>query len=264
MNPILKFVARILAACLLLGSSANQVAAQNPAFLVPAQPGAFRVLSDSLAPFDPGRAEPKTLSLQGHIIEEARREVISILSENNSCSAWFQQSEPQAAAKFRSLRFTVDTSGTADILKVETSPHIADVYQPYVASTGQNVGWGSSITLNANGAFFRDSARVRVVRSLREQGYFQSSKSLSVGGFPGATVSARMLTLLHEFAHILNLLPIDAGVPAAVQISVQNTQTVIRHCDSQIRSHATGISPFSREAPSLPPSQSIQRGRSMQ
>src|SRR5262249_1978638 len=108
-------------------------------------------------------------------------------------------------------------------------------YEPYVAHTGQNVGWGSTITINAKGAFFKDWAPVRIIGNDSGQGYVKAFMKLIVGNFGGASREARVLTLLHELGHVLDMLPVDAHVPSGPQLSTQNTGVVLQHCGAQIR-----------------------------
>lgn len=195
------------------------------------------IYAASLTTADPVAEELLGMGPEGETIQLARGEVIAILSESNSCSAWFLSAEPEVVEKFRSLRFVVDPNGIGEIRKVEAQRDEPGYYQPYVARTGQNVGWGSTIALNAHGAFFRKDAPVRVVSQLDEPGYFASFRPLVVGGYPGATLQARILTMLHELGHIVNLLPVDAGVPSGPILSVHNTEQVLHYCGSQIRAH---------------------------
>lgn len=189
------------------------------------------------ASLDPAAEAILTLGSHGAAILQARAEVLSMLTEANSCSAWFQTADPQVAEKFRSLDFVVDKTGPGDILKLTAWREDDGYYQPYVASTGQNVGWGSTIKLNQHGAFFEKTAPVRIVSSFDDKGYFQPSRSLFIGAYEGATLPARILALLHELGHVVNLLPLDSGVPSGPSISVQNTEMVLRHCGAQIRAH---------------------------
>lgn len=174
----------------------------------------------------------------GFLIESARSEVLSLLSESNACTDWFLSAEPAAAEKFRSLRFVLDRAGAAEIVKLEGDGAVSGYYHPYVASTRQNVGPGSTITLNRNGAFFRSSALVRDAEHPADRISAASYKLLTVGRYTGGSPEAQLLTVLHEFGHIVDLLPVDADVPSAPFISIQNTETVLDHCRSQIEPHA--------------------------
>jgi len=189
----------------------------------------------------PAIATPSSIQLKriaglGHFgegIQNVRAEILGLLSEESACSAWFRAAEPEAAAKFRSLRYAVDSAGPGEILKIQDGADGAVAMQPYVARTGQNVGQGSTITLNAHGAFFQELARVRTRNSPNDFTLDNKYRSLVVGNFPGGSPAARLLTLLHEFGHIIDILPIDAGVPAGPMLSVRNTETVLGHCGSK-------------------------------
>jgi hypothetical protein len=66
----------------------------------------------------------------------------------------------------------------------------------------------------------------------------QLVRILVVGDFPGDTAQARILTLLHEFAHVVGLIPADSGTPSAAFLSVQNTKTVLKNCKLEIELEA--------------------------
>src|SRR2546422_7869389 len=51
----------------------------------------------------------------------AREAVLEILESQNRCAAWFQQAEPHAARKFRSLRYTIDDSGPQYTFKIQNA-----------------------------------------------------------------------------------------------------------------------------------------------
>ena len=191
----------------------------------------------SPATLDPTSEELIRMGANGEAIQQARAEVLALLSQSNSCSGWFLSAEPDVVEKFRSLRFVVDEKSSGDIRKLENSPDGSGYYQPYVALTGQNVGWGSSITLNAHGAFFKKDAPVLLISRSDELGHYVSFRNLEVGDYPGATLPARILTMLHELGHVVNLLPLDARVPSGPLLSVRNTEEVLRHCGTQIRAH---------------------------
>jgi hypothetical protein len=186
----------------------------------------------------------------GFLIESVREEVLSLLSESNSCTSWFISADTAARAKFHSLHFELDTAGAAEILRIDGPS--SGYYHPYVASTRQDVGPGSTITLNANGAFFRTSAFVRDPHHPSDRISASAYRLLSVGNYSGASPEAQLLTLLHEFGHIVDLLPIDAGMPTAPFISIQNTETVLHYCRSQIQAHAKHLRLAENSARTLP------------
>jgi hypothetical protein len=59
-----------------------------------------------------------------------------------------------------------------------------------------------------------------------------------VADFLGDTEQARILTLLHEFGHVLDMLPVDSGSSSAAFLSVENTKAVLKNCKSQIELEA--------------------------
>ena len=233
MLPALRRFFLIVTACFVAHLFAISAFTQAPAKLLATNTGVFRTSNGAVA--DPSLEELNSLGAQGQTIQQARAEVLLILGGENACSAWYRGAEPDVAEKFRSLRFAVDSGGASEILKLANWNDDPYYYQPYVARTGQNVGWGSTIALNANGAFFKSVAAVRVVNKLKDPGFINSSRPLVVGRYSGATLQARILTMLHEYGHVLDMLPIDAGVPSGPLISTRNTDTVLRHCMPQIQ-----------------------------
>ena len=182
---------------------------------------------------DPVEEELETMGAPGFLIGRAREEVLEILREGNSCSAWYAAAEPSLVVKFASLHFRVDEQGLATVLGEFNSGNVF-FREPYVARAQENVGSGSFITLNAHGAFFhlRASARFR----FETGGPFtaQPPKQLHVADYPGGSRNAQVTTLLHEFGHIVGILPIDSGEPRSALLSTRNTETLLRHCRKQI------------------------------
>ena len=209
--------------------------------------------ADSSEPaLDEEARELLTAGRPGFLIESVRSEVLSILSESSSCSAWYLSADPSAREKFRSLHFALDLAGAGEIVKVEGTAAPSGYYHPYVASTRQDVGPGSTITVNANGAFFRTSAFVRDSSRPADRISAASYRLLSVGNYSGGSPEAQLLTILHEFGHIVDLLPVDAEVPLAPFVSIRNTEIVLHHCDSQIRAHAKHLRWSENSARTLP------------
>jgi hypothetical protein len=236
MHPALRSFFSSLAALAFAWLGAISVMAQAPSKLLSESLRSVHSVEDLGA--DPAGAELTSLGPNASIISQARAEVMAILSAQNSCSAWFRSAESEAADKFRSLRFAMDFSGNGDIVRVESWDRMPVYYQPYVARTLQNVGWGSTITLNDKGAFFKNSAPVRLIVYSNERGYAIAARRLYVGDFSGATREAQILTLLHEFGHVVDLLPIDAGMGGGPQLSTRNTELVLRHCGADIKKAA--------------------------
>ncbi len=200
------------------------------------------VVSDTAGYSDPALDdEARELLAEGKpgvLIESVRSEVLVLLSESGSCTDWFLSAEPSSLQKFRSLRFVLDRAGEAEIVKLDGAGAVSGYFHPYVAATRQNVGPGSTVTVNANGAFFRASALVRDTAHPAERISASAYRALNVGNYAGGSPEAQLLTVLHEFGHIVDLLPVDAEVPSAPFISIRNTETVLHHCRSQIQLHA--------------------------
>lgn len=187
---------------------------------------------------DPIQAELLALGKRGREISSARDFALEILQENNACSAWYLAKEPDAVAMFRSLHIVIDTQNPGLVRKI-IFPNDDWIYlQPYVARAQQNVGPGSIITVNQHGAFFEDAAGVVVVRPESGPAIHESARQLYVGGYRGATEPARVLTLLHEFGHIIDLLPLDSGTPAGPEISMHNSKLVMEHCKPELEASA--------------------------
>jgi len=182
---------------------------------------------------DPVEDELRSMGRNGFLIARAREEVSEILREESACSAWYRQEEPDAPRKFRSLRFITE-EGKASIEAHYDYQGSLVVHEPYVARVQQLVGPGSTVTLNAHGAFFERDAPVG--RRMRGGGpvVIQPNRCLHVGDYLGGTLRAQVTTLLHEYAHIVGLLPVDAGYPEAPLLSTRNTRMVLAHCQKEI------------------------------
>lgn len=181
-------------------------------------------------------AELSALGKDGLKIERAREEVLSILRTENECTAWFETKEAAPAATFQSLDFLIDQKGPHDVFESIEKESMVLMRQPYVARATQDGGAHTTITINANGAFYRALAQVlkisRQSRPLQSDG----TRLLTVGSYKGDTLPAQMVTLLHEFGHVIDLLPEDADNLDGK--SVRNTDEVLRHCRSEVEFRA--------------------------
>lgn len=180
---------------------------------------------------DPIESELRALREHGLAIAVARRQVLAILRENNSCSAWYAQAQPNPFIKLASLHFQLDAASDDTVLGDHT---FFGVYyrDPYVARTQQNVGAGSAITLNVHGAFFVSRAPAKI--TFGGPPVPQPDRTLHVGNYTGGSLNAQVTTLLHEFAHVVDLLPVDMGEADSALLSTQNTDVVLQHCRKQI------------------------------
>src|SRR5690242_5934498 len=181
-----------------------------------------------------------TRGKQGQKILRARERVLEILQSENACSAWFREKSLDPAGIFRTLSFEIDRKGDGSVQESKT-PGGATVYRsPYVARVIQADGSYGTITLNLRGAFFAPMAAL--VQAQWEGGPLNpvGARSIGVGPYGGDTLHGQVLALLHEFGHIVDLLPSDRADEDGK--SVQNTNEVLRYCRAEVESknkHAT-------------------------
>lgn len=183
-------------------------------------------LDDRIAP------QLTALGKEGAKIERAREAVESILLGSNACTEWFGTKDADPGATFHTLDFLVDRKGPQLIRESPVDGSSFLVQQPYVAQATQDGGAHTAITINAYGAFYRSQGNVE--RTAFREGTLEAERPhyLTVGGYLGDTLAAQMVTLLHEFGHIINLLPEDADNLDGQ--SVRNTNEVLRHCRAEI------------------------------
>jgi hypothetical protein len=177
-------------------------------------------------------AELSGLGKAGVKIARAREEVLDILRSGNACAEWFATKDASPATTFQSLSFRVDKRGPQDIFESQQPESIRLWRQPYVASTTQDGGAYTAITINAYGAFYRQQGTV--LKTAPEGGpvHTDGTHLLTVGSYDGGTLPAQMITLLHELGHIVDLLPEDADNLDGK--SVRNTSEVLRHCRAEV------------------------------
>jgi hypothetical protein len=176
--------------------------------------------------------ELSALGKAGLKIARAREKVLEILRSENACTQWFEAKETTPAATFQSLNFELDLHGPQDIFELMNRESFVVRRQPYVAEATQDGGAHTTITINANGAFYRQQGNV--LRIVPEGGpvHAGGTRLLTVGSYRGDTLPAQMTTLLHEFGHIIDLLPEDADNLDGK--SVRNTDEVLRHCRAEV------------------------------
>jgi hypothetical protein len=185
-------------------------------------------------PKDVVQADLDAMGGAGRKIARAREKVLEILQSENACKAWFQEKDPNPAATFRSLNYELDRKGDELILESRDVGDLIIYRNPYVAKVYQGDGANATVTLNVHGAFFHSDARVVELR--REGGpiIMRGLRMTNVGQYAGNTLPAQVLALLHEFGHVLNLLPEDFQNVGGK--SVQNTNEVLRYCRSEVES----------------------------
>jgi hypothetical protein len=170
----------------------------------------------------------------GQKILRARDRVFDILQGENACSAWFREKDSNPAATFRTLSYAVDRQGEEFVHISKDTESQFTFRDPYVARVGQDTGAFATITLNAGGAFFQTQAPS--LEDSRDGGLpkFSRMRSVSIGPYSGESLAAQTLALLHEFGHVINLLPIDFENEDGK--SVHNTAEVLRYCRAEIES----------------------------
>ncbi len=185
---------------------------------------------------DPVLAELTSLGKAGVKLARAREEVLDILRSENACTEWFASKDREPANTFQSLNFLLDQRGPADVFELKVAPSIVIFRQPYVARATQDGGAHTAITINAHGAFYRPQGNT--LKVVPEGGPVQAdgTRLLTVGAYRGDTRPAQMVTLLHEFGHIIDLLPEDADNLDGK--SVRNTDEVLRHCRGEVEARS--------------------------
>ena len=180
--------------------------------------------------------ELKDIGLEGTTIARVRQAVLEILESENKCSAWFRHSDPDVSATFRSLDFSVDEAGSDRVIREQNDRGAWIEHGPYIARTGQNTGPGTTVTINANGAFFRQKGEIYKVKWFRAaESQTGSWKHLYIGPYDGASLPGQVTTVLHELAHVINAIPWDEGTsPIGFIRSQQNTELVLHYCKSEV------------------------------
>jgi hypothetical protein len=180
--------------------------------------------------------ELSALGKPGLKIERAREKVLEILRSENACTEWFEAKDANPAVTFQSLNFSLDQNGQHNIFETKESESRFMLRQPYVARATQDGGAHTAITINAYGAFYRAQGQVQKISQEGLPPQLDGSRVLTVGSYTGNTLSAQMVTLLHEFGHIIDLLPEDAD-PLDGK-SGRNTDEVLRHCRAELDARA--------------------------
>jgi len=181
-------------------------------------------------------AKLSTLGKAGLKIARARQEVLDILSSSNACAEWFETKEATPAAIFQSLNFLLDLHGPQDIFESMNKESNLVRQQPYVAQATQNGGSHTTIMINVNGAFYRPQGQLLKIGQESGPPRTDRTRPLTVGNYGGDTLPAQVTTLLHEFGHIIDLLPEDADNLDGK--SVRNTDEVLRHCRTEVEARA--------------------------
>jgi hypothetical protein len=194
-----------------------------------------RAPADCGAREDPVRAGLEAIGKDGGKILRARERALEILESDNACTGWYREKDANPATTFRTLSFALDRNGEGDVRESPGPESLKIFRSPYVARVIQADGTYATITINAHGAFFASVARVVEVGG--EGGPFNTMRAprqLYVGPYAGNTLAAQVVTLLHEFGHLVDLLPSDEHDQDGK--SVHNTDVVLQHCRAEIES----------------------------
>jgi len=178
------------------------------------------------------QANLEAMGKAGQKISRAREKVLEILGAENACSAWLREKDANPAATFRTLRFELDLHGENFIRESRDLGPLNVFRNPYVAKVLQGDGRYGTVTINPKGAFF--SAMALVLETNKEGGplTMRGARLLYVGPYAGDTLPAQAVTLLHEFGHVLDILPTDHDNLDGK--SVQNTHEVLHYCSAEL------------------------------
>jgi hypothetical protein len=185
-------------------------------------------------PKDLVQSDLETMGKAGQKILRAREKVLEILGTENGCSAWFRLKDSNPAATFRTLRYELDLHGEEYILESRDAGPLDLFRNPYVARVVQGDGAYGTITINPKGAFFAVMARVFEVNRDGGPASMRATRLLHVGPYDGDTLAAEVVTLLHEFGHVVDILPSDQDNVEGR--SVRNTYEVVRNCRVELDS----------------------------
>lgn len=182
------------------------------------------------------RDDLNTMGKQGQSILRARDKVLEILQAQNACTDWYRTKSSDPVAVFRTLTFSVDRNGDGFVRITPETEGVEMIRNPYVASVEQDGGANSTVTINANGAFFYPAANVVEDRFKGGPVDFHGARAIAVGPYRGGSFRAQVLVLLHEFGHVIDLLPEDRDDRDGR--SRQNTLDVLHACRAEVESKA--------------------------
>ena len=184
--------------------------------------------------------ELSALGRQGDEIARVRRQVLEILQQDNACTAWFKESDPDPAEVFRSLHFELERSGPSRIYSKREPGRGLLFKHPWGAKSFESGGRNSVILLNANGPFFN---RTSIVMQQDPGGILArpiGNLPLAVSSYIGSTPQAQIVILLHELGHITGRLSLDDDSWDGQ--SSRNTSEVLQHCKTETQAASRNIS----------------------
>jgi hypothetical protein len=180
---------------------------------------------------EPILLELSALGKHGDTIARAREQVLGILQQNNACSAWFQESDPDPSEVFRSLHFELEASGPSYVYAMRDADRGLLYKHPWAAKAFENAGRDSTIFLNANGPFFNRTSRIMQLDPGGIIARPTGNLVLAISPYTGNSPGAQIIILLHELGHITGRLPSDDD--SWDGRSARNTTEVLRHCKAE-------------------------------
>ena len=208
-------------------------ATDRPAPSAPCNP-ATQSIHPCSASSDIARDDLNAMGKRGQAILRARDKVLEILQTQNACSAWYRTKDPDAAAIFRTVTFALDRDTDIYVRTMPEAGGIQLIRNPYVAKVVQGEGLNATVTINVNGAFFFPMGTSVDDRVEGGPVSFRGARPINVGPYTGGSFRAQVLALLHEFGHVIDLLPMDRDDYEGR--SQQNTAEVLRACRAQVES----------------------------
>ena len=180
-------------------------------------------------------------------LASSRSVVLTILREENACSAWFRDFDPQVVSTFLSLNYYVEKNGPQRVIREKVAGGDWIEHGPYVARTIQASGPGATVTINGNGAFFRDRGDIHRLEWPAGMAIETGDRRvIHVGPYQGGTLRAQVITLLHELAHVVDAIPEDDSSRFGPARSQKNTDIIVQQCkrsvDSLARASAKPVS----------------------
>ena len=222
----------------LSGNSFSSCASPLPAADHPALSAPCNLATQSTQPCsassDIVRDDLNSMGKRGQSILRARDKVLEILQTENACSDWYRSKDPSPAATFRTLIFALDPNSDLYVRTIPEPGGIQLIRNPYVAKVLQGEGPSATVTINLNGAFFFSMGTVVDDRMEGGPVSFRGARPLQVGPYTGGSFRAQVLALLHEFGHVIDLLPTDRDDYEGK--SRQNTAEVLQACRAQVES----------------------------
>jgi hypothetical protein len=176
------------------------------------------------------------LGKQGDVVLRARSQVLNILQNENTCSAWFRETDPDAAEVFRSVHFGMEQNGPAVAYGQWVPDQGKLLKHPWGARSTQNAGRGALIEINGNGPFFRSSSPILQRDPWGTITRPAGNLALVISTYNGNSPEAQMTILLHELGHIIGRIPEDND--SWDGRSSRNTSEVVRHCKAEIKAEA--------------------------